>query len=201
MKIVVFEGIDGSGKSTCVELAKAHLESKGKTVFVLKSPAILKSVFEPTEFFVMDDNTKFFLYLAQIQSIDQLLCNLKREGKYDFVLLDRFFDSTFIYSKILKIKKLKKKAFTQILFKYFYTSIKPEMIVYCTAPLQTILSRLNSRKEVHKVHDLKFASKLFCERQAIKDSTARELLLVNEDVQITKKSLIEKLNKLLEEKK
>jgi dTMP kinase len=197
MKVIVFEGIDGSGKSSCIEALRSHYQDEGKTVEVIKSPAILNSKFEPDEFLEMNDHVYFFLYLAQLQSIEQRIYKLKTEKKIDVLLLDRFYDSTFVYSKLLKLNKSKKKSYTKILYKYYYASLKPDVVVYCTAPIQIVLERIKARGESHKTYDLKFSNKLFMERASKdEDSTKKMILICTTEIKETLRALVEALNSL-----
>ncbi len=98
---VTFEGIDGSGKSTQVELLAKFLKDKNKKVASFKEPGGTRFgeeirnilLFSPFE---IPPWSEVFLFLASRKVlVDNIILPRLREGY--FVLLDRFFDSTYAY--------------------------------------------------------------------------------------------------------
>lgn len=194
MIALAFDGIDGAGKTTSIDTVKKYYEEKGKTVVIIRGRPIINTKFDEIEFPSMNDNVLFFLHLARLQSMEQKIFECLRQ-KVDVVILDRFFDSAFVYSKLLKLKKSKRKAYTGILYKYYHASFKPDVTFYCTAPLKDIQTRLNARDEKRKVHDLKFANKVFIERARCDDNQHRVLVICN-GFEATNKLLYKTLNGL-----
>lgn len=102
MEIISFEGPDGIGKSTQVEVAKNTLENKGYKVHTVHFPRyntpigsligdILKGEKEMPGFDAMQ-----MLYAADQTDYKKELDRLEEEG-YDYVLLDRYDLSTMVY--------------------------------------------------------------------------------------------------------
>lgn len=99
---ITFEGIEGCGKTTQVELLKGYLEKKGKEVLKLREPGgtalgekvraiLLNSEAEP-----IDPWAELFLYEAcRAQIVSNVIRNALGEGK--IVICDRFTDSTIAY--------------------------------------------------------------------------------------------------------
>lgn len=102
MEVVSFEGPDGVGKSTQVELTKKKLEEEGYKVHTEHFPRyntpigaligeILKGYKEMPGFDAMQ-----MLYAADQTDYNHELDRLEKEG-YDYVLLDRYDLSTIVY--------------------------------------------------------------------------------------------------------
>jgi dTMP kinase len=102
-KLIAFEGIDGSGKSTQIELLKQHLQIQNYKVLTTKEPGatylgkeIRKLVLHTGE---KDALTNLFLFCADRTDHIQNILNPAIDY-YDFILTDRFFFSTFVYQHL-----------------------------------------------------------------------------------------------------
>lgn len=99
---ITFEGIEGCGKSTQLDLLKRHLEGKGRSVLTVREPGgtllgekvrtiLLNSAEEP-----IDPWAELFLYEAcRAQLAANVIKPALDAGKV--VISDRFFDSTLAY--------------------------------------------------------------------------------------------------------
>lgn len=101
-KLITFEGIDGSGKSTQARLLKKHMMSQGHTVHLLREPGgteigeSIRSILLDTAHADMVPLTELFLYLAaRSQITSQVIVPALEQGEY--VIMDRFMDSTTAY--------------------------------------------------------------------------------------------------------
>ncbi len=98
--IIVFEGIDGSGKDTQIELLLGHLKSIGKTAIKIKFPSNKaklalshlngKITVKPEDLF-MD-------FARDIESSTSEIISANK--KYDFVIIDRYIFSTIAYQGV-----------------------------------------------------------------------------------------------------
>lgn len=98
---ITFEGADGCGKTTQLNLLKDYLEQKGKEVVVTREPGA-KGLGEHVRKIllnydgVVSDRCESFLFLAdRAQNIDVIVKPAIEEGK--IVLCDRHTDSTVAY--------------------------------------------------------------------------------------------------------
>ncbi|MEW6722880.1 MAG: dTMP kinase [Candidatus Micrarchaeota archaeon] len=95
--LVVFEGIDGSGKETQIRLLKEALEGRGKTVKVLKYPTknyqMLNDFLEKKV--AIEPKALFLLFLADIAEDQKAVRKALAEN--DVVVLDRYVFSTIAY--------------------------------------------------------------------------------------------------------
>lgn len=99
--LIVLEGIEGVGKSTQLQHLRRHLESRGVVATILREPGgtpagdvIRRLVLDPGN--QVDQRTEALLFMA---SRAQLVSDVIRPAlaRGEFVLLDRFFLSTYAY--------------------------------------------------------------------------------------------------------
>lgn len=126
MKLITISGLDGSGKSTQIELLKAYLESRGKKVFY----------FHAIQFGLANKLTKecFFCHSERSRGISRSSRrftpqddkNFKSITKANFfqIILRRIFLMIDIFRFKKLIKKLEKEGYNYIVSdRYFYDSV------------------------------------------------------------------------------
>ena len=99
MKIISFEGIEGVGKSTQINLLKDYLESKGLTVTVLREPGStitgesIRSILLDSEENLSEESELLLMFAARAQLISEKVLN----NNVDVILFDRFYDASIAY--------------------------------------------------------------------------------------------------------
>ena len=99
MKIISFEGIEGVGKSTQINLLKEHLEKRDNTVSIFREPGSTKNAEQIRKILLDNKNNLAFetelllMFAARSELVGKKI--LKNEN--DFVLLDRFYDASIAY--------------------------------------------------------------------------------------------------------
>ena len=148
-KFITFEGSEGSGKSTQIELVCKYLKAKEQEVLFVREPGGVKLSEKIRKLLLdvknenMGDECETLLYMAaRAQLVKEIIVPALREGK--IVLCDRFLDSTIAYQgygngvDVGAIKKIGKFA-TQ--------SIKPDLTIIFDIDTAKGLSRTNSVKD------------------------------------------------------
>ena len=152
-KFIVFEGIDGSGKSTQAELLKEYLEEKGIKVWLTKEPTdgqtgqllqkIQKGAFkdyftDPAEF------RKFmtYLYAADRVGHDQQIDQHLQNGEW--VICDRYKYSTYAYNKM--------RLVSYEVFEHFGTADLP---LFIKIPVDQALDRIHTRGKTEEIFENK----------------------------------------------
>ena len=99
--LITFEGIDGSGKSTQIELLREKLQELGKTVQVFREPGgsgiseLVRNVLLNPDY-AIDPVTELLLFSsARSQLISEKVIPALDAG--NIIILDRFYDSTTAY--------------------------------------------------------------------------------------------------------
>lgn len=99
MKIISFEGIEGVGKSTQINLLKDYLESKGLTVTVLREPGstitgeTIRSILLDSKENLSEESELLLMFAARAQLISEKVLN----NNVDVILFDRFYDASIAY--------------------------------------------------------------------------------------------------------
>ncbi|MBD2690498.1 dTMP kinase [Anabaena catenula] len=102
-KLIVFEGVEGCGKTTQMEMCSLWLESQGVSVILTREPGgtelgshLRRLLLEKSEDKPVGEVTELLLYAAdRAQHIEQELKPNLAVGKY--ILCDRYTDSTIAY--------------------------------------------------------------------------------------------------------
>jgi len=100
--LVTFEGMEGSGKSTQIELTRTYLEGKGRPCLVTREPGGtplgegIRNVLLEKEELRIDPLTELFLIEAdRAQHVAEVIKPALEEGRT--ILCDRFTDATIAY--------------------------------------------------------------------------------------------------------
>lgn len=102
-KLIVFEGVEGCGKTTQMQLCSQWLESRGVSVVLTREPGgtelgkdLRRLLLEKSEDKPVGEVTELLLYAAdRAQHIEQEIKPSLALGKY--ILCDRYTDSTIAY--------------------------------------------------------------------------------------------------------
>ena len=100
-KLITFEGIDGSGKSTQIKLLNQWLESKGVKGLNIREPGgtvvseSIRTILLDKQN-IIDSFSETLLFLAaRSQLVDEVIVPALNDNR--FVICDRFIDSTVVY--------------------------------------------------------------------------------------------------------
>ena len=145
---ITFEGIEGSGKSTQVNLLKEALESDGHEVFVTREPggpAISEKIREillDPENKEMTSETELLLYLAsRNQHTSQWILPALQKGQ--FVICDRYFDSTLAYQGVARKLEI---SMIQKINNFATYGLKPDITFILDIPLDMSKERQKGKE-------------------------------------------------------
>jgi dTMP kinase len=156
---IVFEGIDGSGKSTVAERVFEILSEEMPGSVILTA--------EPTESFIgkavrhanqsgTDELAEALLFVADRAEHTKEIRAWLSEGKV--VLCDRYYASTIAYQGALLKDRLggAKKAVEWLKAMNEPVIIHPDLTLLLTVSVTTAIERLTSRKALTKFEDLRY---------------------------------------------
>ena len=140
---ITFEGPDGSGKSTQIELVADFLRRKGYDVYCTREPggsAIgdqIRDVLHDVKNTEMSSRTEILLYSAsRAQLVEQIIRPRLAQG--DVVLCDRYADSTYAYQgygRQLDFDTLR------TITEFATQKLKPDLTIYLDLDVETGLKR------------------------------------------------------------
>ena len=147
-KFIVFEGLDGSGKTTQLKLLGNSLKKIKKDFFLTREPGgtnlseMIRNILVQKNINEISPNTELLLiYAARYEHIkNKILPNLKKR----IVICDRFYYSTFCYQ--IFANKIP-QARLNYLHKYFGFNLYPDLNIFINIDSKTSIKRsLNVKK-------------------------------------------------------
>ncbi len=165
-KFITFEGLDGSGKSTQLDLTKNWLRDKGFSVLISREPGGTKIGDEIRNILLnprhknLNPESELLLYLAdRMQNLSESVIPAKSQGK--IVLCDRSHDSTIAYQGYGR--ELNLDVF-ETFFSQYVNPQKPDFTILLNISPETVFKRLKERKDKLKSDRLDLESLRFFER-------------------------------------
>ena len=198
--VIVFEGIEGSGKSFHLASVARYLKQKKISFIKIREPGgshnsekIRKLMLNNKSNF--NKNTDLFLFLS---SRSENISLIKKNYNKKIILIDRFTDSTVAYQHYGMGVNLKLIYF---LNKYLLKSIKIDFTFLNTVSIQNLRSRLKKRKLLNRYD--KFNSVFYNKVQKgfikLANSKKKSYMIIdsNLDIETNKKLILDKINKLI----
>ena len=154
---IVFEGIEGSGKSYQAQILYNQLRKKNKNIILTREPGgtksaeiirkiILKDYFEKNKKIKFDKYTDTLLYLAaRNEHIKNKISPALKNKK--IIICDRFTDSTLAYQVYGKKVSLK---FINNIHKKILGNIKPDITFVLKVKKTSFKKRLKKRKSKNR---------------------------------------------------
>lgn len=99
MKIITFEGIEGVGKSTQINLLKDYIESRGFSASIFREPGStaigenIRSILLDSKENLSKESELLLMFAARAQLISEKV----KISNTDFILFDRFYDASVAY--------------------------------------------------------------------------------------------------------
>ena len=147
-KIISFEGVDGVGKTTVINTLKDRLTSENKRVLVIQEPGttqfgveIRELIKKPTMRAPISDVLLF--EAARADMVESVLKPAIKLG-YDYILLDRYIDSTIAYQGYGNQNDL---SLLEYLNNTVTKQLTPDKTILLTIPLEVANDRRRKRDE------------------------------------------------------
>jgi len=146
-KFIVFEGNEGTGKSTHIKFASDYLAQKKIKHIVTREPGGT-SFGESVRAILLDKNSDLdslseamLFYASRVFNYNNIILKALNDNKY--VICDRFHYSTLVYQGLAENNK-RVIELHKVLDSYFSEHIS--LIIHLDASIETCLSRINIRK-------------------------------------------------------
>ena len=198
--VIVFEGIEGSGKSIHLNYVSKYLNKKGISHIKIREPGGTKNA-EKIRNLILDKKSNFkkktdlLLYLAaRSENIE----NLKKHYGKKIILLDRFIDSTIAYQHYgmgIDITVI------NTLNKYLLDNFKVDFTFINIENKKNMQKRLKIRKKLNRYDTFNFKFYQKVQRGFLKIAKQKnkkcQIVDSNLDIKINKKKIIEKINNII----
>ncbi len=168
---LVFEGIEGSGKSVQIKLLYQFLVDRGYSVFVTKEPGStligteIRAILLNSRNINIHKSTEIFLYLAdRSEHIDKVVKpNL---NSFDFIISDRSFYSTLVYQGFGRGIDLN---FLNYLNNFVVGDTVPDKIFLLDCPVDIGLKRALTRESLKDIDESRFENENFDFHKRVRD--------------------------------
>ncbi len=144
--LIVFEGIDGAGKSTIAKALCAHLQEQGLSVFLTREPggsmvgAELRKIVQQ-QVVPLDTKAEFLLFAAdRAQHVADVIKPRLLNG--ELIISDRMYDSSYAYQgygRGLNTDMIERVN------AWVMQGIKADLTIYINVSLDVSLQRINAR--------------------------------------------------------
>ena len=198
--VIVFEGIEGSGKSFHIANVAKYLENKKISFIKVREPGgcinsekIRKLILNKKSNF--NRTTDLLLYLsARNENIEQL----KKFYKKKIILIDRFVDSTIAYQHYGFGVNLKLIEFTN---NFILNNFKVDYTFLNIVNKTNMIKRLKKRESLNRYDNFKYSfyekvQKGFI-KLAKKNMSKYKIINSNLEINHNKKEILQSINKLL----
>ena len=204
---IVFEGIEGSGKSYQAQILYNQLRKKNKNIILTREPGgtksaeiirkiILKDYFEKNKKIKFDKYTDTLLYLAaRNEHIKNKISPALKNKK--IIICDRFTDSTLAYQVYGKKVSLK---FINNIHKKILGNIKPDITFVLKVKKTSFKKRLKKRKSKNRYDNFSDNFYLKAQNAFLKISKKKNNHIVldsSENTPILQKKIFEIIKKKL----
>ena len=199
--VIVFEGIEASGKSTNLNIAVKYLKKKKKSFIKLREPGgssfseQIRKLLLNKRFNLVNKTDLMLFYAARSENFEKII---KKNHQKKIILIDRFTDSTLAYQHFgMKIDL----NIIKILNKFIIGTFKPDITFLSTVNLINLKKRLKNRSKLNRYDKFKlnFYSKVQKGYYKI-SKKSRNYVIIDSNKKNTnevKKLIINKLEKII----
>ena len=200
--IIVFEGIEASGKSTSLEKIIKYLKTKKIKYKTFREPGgtnlseKLRSLMLNKKSELSNKTDLFLLMASRSENIDKIL---KKNYKKKVILIDRFIDSTLAYQHYGM--KLDKNLILKM-NNFLLGNLRPNFTFLSIVNKKNMLKRLKLRKNKNKYDnfDYNFYNKVQRGFLKIANKNKSKYLILDtnkDNIKIIENKLIDKIKKIL----
>jgi dTMP kinase len=152
-KFITFEGIEGAGKSTALELTHQYLKQHNIEVVVTREPggtkiseAIRKLLLDHNDETMAADAELLLFFASRAQHIAQIIKPALQAGK--IVLCDRFTDASFAYQCGGRGIAEERVA---VLEQWVHQGLQPDITILMDVPVEIGMQRVKQRSEPDRI--------------------------------------------------
>ena len=198
--LIIFEGIEGSGKTTHIKNVAKYLKKIKKKFIKIREPGGSKNS-EKIRKLILNNKSNFnnktdlLLYLSsRSENVEKIIT---KYYKKKIILIDRFVDSTIAYQHYGM--GLNKNVINKINF-FLLDNIKPDFTFLCKVSKKYLIQRLKIRKNKNRYDKFNFSFYNKVQKGFLNLSKNNyKYMIINSDLNLNenKKIIIKKLKMLI----
>ena len=183
---ITFEGIEGSGKSTQIELLRSLLKEEGHAVEILREPGTTQLGEKIRDIFLektderVDPITEAFLLYASRKHLDQNFLQKHLKNK-SIVIADRYSDATIAYQCF-------GKGLSEDFVQYIHEKsdlLSPDLTFYLDITAEASKARINDRElDRMESESLDFFNKVRAGYLEIAKSNAARVIILDAELSV-----------------
>jgi dTMP kinase len=145
-RFITFEGIDGAGKSTCVESASAWLRRRGIDVTITREPGgtpvgeAIRQILLTTPHPMLPETETLLMFAARNEHVHRVVLPALQAGRW--VLCDRFIDATLAYQGAGRGVAAERIA---SLMRWVHPTLTPDITLLMHVDLDVAAARIGGR--------------------------------------------------------
>ena len=198
--IIVFEGIEGSGKSHHINKVSKYLDKKNVSYLKIREPGgSLNS--EKIRRLILNKKSNFNMYtdlLLYLAARSENINLIKKSYKKKIILIDRFIDSTIAYQHFGMGVDLK---IINLINRFLLKNIKVNFTFLNVVNKQNLFQRLKSRKTINRYDqfDINFYNKVQKGFLKLAKSNKKSYKIIDSNLDIKKNEnlIINQIKKLI----
>ena len=197
--IIVFEGIEGSGKTTHINNVCKFLKKKNKKFIKIREPGGSKNS-EKIRKLILNNKSKFsektdllLMLSARSENVDKIL---SKHLNKKIILIDRFTDSTIAYQHYgMKINL----RIIKIINKFLLNKIKPDLTFLNIVNQKNLIIRLKKRKNKNRYDNFSYEFYNKVQKGFLKISKGSKYTIIdsNDPLAYNKKKVLNKISKTI----
>ena len=198
--VIVFEGIETSGKSTNINIAANYLKKKNIKYIRLREPGgsqfseQIRKIILNKKFQLNKKTDLMLFYASRSENYEKII---KKNYRKKIILIDRFIDSTLAYQHFGM--GINKKIIIH-LNTFILNGIKPSFTFLNTVNMKNLSLRLKKRSNNNRYDKFKINFYKKVQKGYVKLSKNKNKYMIinsNNKINKNKKTIINKINKLL----
>ena len=199
--VIVFEGIEASGKSTNLNVAANYLKKKRKSFIKLREPGgsifseKIRKLLLNTKLKLNSKTDLLLFFAARSENFEKLI---KKNYRKKIILIDRFTDSTIAYQHYGMNINL---SIVKTLNKFIISNFKPDITFLSIVNEKNLKSRLNLRSNSNRYDKFKFNFYSKVQKGYLKISkNNRKYIVIDSNknkISEVKKVIINKIEKII----
>lgn len=200
-KFIVFEGIDGSGKTTQAKVLKEELEEKGHKVFTTKNPTdhvigkFIRTVLSGKEK-IPPQAIQYLFNADRVVQQEDIIEHLK---KGEIVISDRYCWSSVAYGMADIGEEPQRLLVAYSILSFYHRFLLPDLTVFLDTKTNIAIKRLGAKPDHEIYENTEFLSKAQNTYKALLDLFPKDIFVIdsNQDFDLVSKAVLEKANEIL----